>query len=69
MYSAGNEQVLEAGHAVLHRLDERERGHPVRGLLQRRGALLPAARGRDQGPARALRERQVQEEHVAHDQR
>lgn len=59
--------MLEAGHAVLDRLDERERRHPVRGLLQRAGALLPAAGLRLHHRALHLRTRQVQEEHVAYD--
>lgn len=61
----GNEQVLEAGRAVLHRLDVRQRRHPVRGALQRRSTLLSVARGGGGHYAHRKLARQVQEVYVA----
>lgn len=59
--------MLEAGRAVLDRRDERELGHPVRGLLHGGGALLPAARGVRRAP-RGAGARALQEDHVAYGQ-
>lgn len=65
---AGDEQVLEARRAVLHRRHLGEYGHPLRRLLHGGGALLLAASGRARHGAVHERPRQIQEEHVAHGQ-